>query len=103
MVLIEKMRESDEILQDFKVKYSDKCRECASLIQISEHRLEQYNDMIQKKKDMEETQAQILDRLNGSLHLKDEELSQLKRYLNQLERDLSTSGNHTSHENDILR
>jgi hypothetical protein len=52
---------------------------------------------------MEETQAQILDTLNGTLHLKDEELAQLKRYLNQLERDLSTSGNHTSHENDILR
>ena len=52
---------------------------------------------------MEETQAQILDTLNGTLHVKDEELAQLKRSLNQLERDLSSSGNHTSHENDILR
>ena len=49
------MRDLDEILQDFKVKYSDKNRECASLIQISEHRLEQYNELMSKKKDMEET------------------------------------------------
>ena len=41
-------------MQDYIAKYNDKCKECESYIKISEHRLEQYNDLMQRKKDLEE-------------------------------------------------
>ena len=40
-------------LSDFKEKYSDKCKECESYIQISEHRLAQYNELMTKKRELE--------------------------------------------------
>lgn len=44
--IMAKQKDQDNILQDFKVKLSDKSRECASLVQISEHRLDQYNELM---------------------------------------------------------
>jgi hypothetical protein len=35
-----------------------------------------------KKKDLEDSQSNILDKLNSDLQHKDEELNKLKRYIN---------------------
>ena len=40
-------------IEDLRQKLSDKVSECESYIQISEHRLSQYNDLMQKKKELE--------------------------------------------------
>lgn len=57
-----------------------------------------------KKKDLEDNQNHILEKLNVDLQVKDEEMNKLKRYINQIEREISSSGGiHTSHENDKLR
>jgi hypothetical protein len=36
-------------------KYNDKQKECESYIKISEHRLEQYNELMERKRDLEGT------------------------------------------------
>jgi len=41
-------------VQDLRCKFDDKCRECESYIAISQHRLEQYNELMNKKKELED-------------------------------------------------
>ncbi len=39
---------------DIKARLEDKQKECESYIQISEHRLSQYNELMAKKKELEQ-------------------------------------------------
>jgi uncharacterized membrane-anchored protein len=56
-----------------------------------------------KKKEIEETQNQIIENINAEVKARDVEIGNLKKYVHQLERETNTTGRHTEKENDILR
>ncbi|TNV84501.1 hypothetical protein FGO68_gene14539 [Halteria grandinella] len=86
--LEDRVRAQDLQLQDWIAKYNDKCKECASYISISEHRLQQYNELLSKKKELEDSKGEHIQNLESELHKKDEETLQLKSELFQLEQGI---------------
>lgn len=72
-----RVKDQDRQLADWQAKYSDKCQECESYISISEHRLEQYNELMQRKKDLEETRQRVFEGLEERIRCKEEEISSL--------------------------
>lgn len=70
-------------------KYSDKCKECQSYISISEHRLEQYNELMSRKNDIEESKHGIIERLEEKVKRKDDELKTLRHEVFEMEHGIS--------------
>ena len=64
LTLIEiRLKSKEEALFDYMNKYKDKCLECESYIGISEHRLDQYNELMSKKKELEVQRKELYEQM----------------------------------------
>lgn len=84
----EQLRRLDMALKDYQAKYSDKCMECESYISISEHRLELYNELMARKKETEDTRAQLVSGLEAALEVKEREAQEAREELRRQVQEL---------------
>ena len=87
------------MLADFQEKYRDKIRECESYIKISEHRLEQYNNLLQVK----EQQELLIEDYKADVIEKEKEVIAINETMTRIQEEFNASGRHTDRENQELR
>lgn len=87
----QRLRTVETQLQDFIAKYNDKVKECESYIKISEHRLEQYNELMERKRDLEGTRQTVIGSMQSTIESKDRELEELRAKVHQLEFSMQLS------------
>ena len=84
----ERIKKLDARVQDWMCKYTDKCKECDSYISISEHRLEQYNELMQKKKELEEGRLEVTESIQHAYQEKEQEVTLLRKQVAELNKDV---------------
>jgi hypothetical protein len=84
---------------DLKQKLTDKYAECDSYIQISEHRLLQYNDLMSKKKELEQQKDKVNLNMDHLLQDRDYKIELLKAEIQELGEKIIKIG--IENENDL--